>query len=74
MTKEKIEALEFILERELSDWEIQFLGKLLQVSQELKTTKGVVQFGRRRSYLNLGLLLMASEMYDSCIKEQKLNN
>lgn len=49
MTKEKIEALEFILERELSDWEIQFLDNLLQVSQELKTTKGVVQFGRRRS-------------------------
>lgn len=71
MTKEKIKAVEFILERELSSWEIQLLDKWVQLSQELKSTKGVIQFTRRRSYLNFELLIMASEMYDSHIKEKQ---
>lgn len=71
MTKEKIKAVEFILERELSSWEIQLLDKWVQLSQELKSTKGVIQFTRRRSYLNFELLIMASGMYDSHIKEKQ---
>lgn len=69
MTKEKIEALEFILDRKLLSWEIELLDKWEELSRQPRETYEF-HFARGRSHLRTGVLLLANSLYESCKLEK----
>lgn len=70
MTKEKIEALEFILDRKLLSWEIELLDKWEELSRLPRETYEF-HLTRGRLHLRTGVLLLANSLYQSCKLEKE---